>query len=225
MPTSQFHTKRGGFTLAELLVVIAIIGIIFAIALPNLTGITGQSRLEGAANAVHSATKLARQHAIANNQPTYLVFQDDQSTTNANLAFRAYAVFSINIHTNPVDQSAGYFLTDWETLPEGIVFDSLSSEDMNNVFTPRAEPWQGGFNQNRLLYIDPEVHVVLGFKPGGAQFLDHRNDIHLAEGFYEAGRLVRSSGQGKRIRIDATGTSYISDIRYSELGEPEVISR
>lgn len=207
-----------GFTLAELLVVLAIVGILFAIALPALTSITGQSKLGAAANAVHSAAKLARQHAIAHNQPTYLVFHDDQSTADPNLAYRAYAVFTINIHTNPIDQSAGHFLTGWETLPAGVVFDPVSNI-RSNLFDIGTESWQGGLNRNNELRIGSSTYIVFGFKPSG-EAASATHHILVAEGTVANGQpTVFSPGQGKLIHFSTIGTSKIMDSVYGEDGE------
>jgi prepilin-type N-terminal cleavage/methylation domain-containing protein len=148
MFTSRPHSKSpncGGFTLAELLVVILIIGIMLAVALPSLTNITGVSKLDAAANAVHSAVKLARQYALTHNQPTYLVFHDDLTATgsDSHMAYRAYAVFTINTHANTpgttiVPQKAGYYLTGWEMLPVGVVFDGITG-GKDNIFQPTTD--------------------------------------------------------------------------------------
>ncbi|WP_372846789.1 Tfp pilus assembly protein FimT/FimU [Pontiella sp.] len=219
MQSNGQPANRNGFTLAELLVVIAIIAIMFLIALPALMDIAGQTKLDSAANAVHSAAKLARQFAVANNQPTYLVFNEGQ--TDAALAYRAYAVFTVDIHSPPVTQEDGEFLTPWEPLPPGVVFDATASEDNNNVFLVGGS-WAGGFGRNRQLRVGNSTYVALGFKPTGTQNLAYTHDIHLAEGFYdEVGQLVHTSvpGQGARIRIEGGGDSWIAPIVYDESGE------
>lgn len=227
----MFHSMRirgnqskcpatGGFTLAELLVVVAIAAIMFTIALPSFVNLAGTSKLDSAASAVHAAAKLARQYALTHNQPTYLVFHDDQSTADPNLAYRSYAIFTINTHTNavPVPQSAGYFLTDWETLPAGVVFDDAAGGTYNMFSVSTGATWLGAISKNNELKIQGASYVVLGFKPTGkAGSTTHW--IYLAEGFYNNGQIQHAAKQGKQIRFDMTGKSQILDIVYNEAGE------
>lgn len=216
-------TPQAGFTLAELLAVLLIIGIMLIVGLPAFMNLTNSSKLDAAANTVHSALKMARQHALTHNQPTYLVFHDDETAVEADrhMAYRAFSVFTIDLSTSPVTQDSGLFLNDWQTLPEGLVFEAAVSENLNNVFlVGHAGQWAGGFNRNRQLYIGTNTYTALGFKPGGTQRMDFENDIYLAEGFYdESGNVIHTSRQGKRIRVDGTGRSQISSITFTESGE------
>ncbi|VGO23037.1 prepilin-type N-terminal cleavage/methylation domain-containing protein [Pontiella sulfatireligans] len=213
MLNKRIHPLRNGFTLAELLVVIAIIGIMFAIALPALLNLAGSSKLDGAANAVHAAAKLARQHAIANNQPAYLVLNEGQ--TGNNLAYRAYAVFSINIHTNAVTQEAGYFLTGWEPLPVGVVFDDQAGDAYNAFSYSPQDDWSGGVSKKNRLKIQGKEYTVLGFKPNGEAGA-RTHWIYLAEGTLSGGAPLVTGRQGKQIRFDLTGKSKIIDYTYDD---------
>jgi len=221
MPGQTSHSTSYGFTLAELLVVIAIIGILFTIVFPSLNTITGQSKLDGAANAVHTAATLAREYAITHNQPTYIVFNEGQ--TDSNLAFRAYAVFTINIHTNviPVPPAAGFFIRDWDILPSGIVFDDQSDADKNLFNVNYAAGWNGALSEHNELKIQGNTYVVAGFTPKGRMSTEQywTRRLLLAEKHYNP----NGGRQGKEIRFDLNGRSKIIDLTYDENGAPQEI--
>ena len=220
MRHKAFQFNQRGFTLAELLVVIAIIGIMFAIALPALNQISGQSKLEAAANAVHSAAKLARQHAITHKQPTYLVFHDTLS--DPALAYLSYAIFTIDIHNPPVTQSDGYFVKDWERLPAGVIFDPIAGST-NNMFDVSTDGWQGGLSKNNELRIMGSSYVVCGFKPSG-ETASASHQIYLAEGNVAGGQPnINKSGSGKEIRYTTFGNSKISDCTYDKNGTLNIL--
>lgn len=202
-----------GFTLAEMLVVIALIGLLFALILPALDSITNASKLDDAANAVHSASKLARQYALSHDQPTYLVFHNDRA---------AYAVFSINIHTNPVTQAEGYFLMPWEPLPAGIVFDD-SAGGTTNIYIPTTASWDGAISKNNLLKIQGTTYIVQAFDPMGKSG-SASHWIHIAEGFYTSDGLQRTAPRGKQIQFSLSGKSRIIDIRYTDNGQVEELN-
>lgn len=207
------HLNRSGFTLAELLVVMAIIGIMFAIALPTLSNISSQTKLEAAANSLHAAAKFTRQYAVANKQPAYLVFHDD--ATDPALAFRAFAIYTINIHSRPVMQSDGYFVKDWEILPPGIIIDPDSNLS-ENLFEVSTDDWQGALNKNNELLIDGTSFITLGFKPSG-EAASASHQIHLAEGALVDGRpQVFRPSPGKQIRFTTFGKSIIVDTLYGK---------
>lgn len=226
MFSTRTHTESTGFTLAELLVAIVIIGIMLAVALPTLTGIASESRIDGAAHAIHSAVKMARQHAVTQKQPTYMLFHDFSTSSDVNLAGRSYAVFTIDTRQRPLDQSAGSFLLEWQTLPAGVVFDNQTSEGRNNVFVHGNNSWRAGFDGDNRLRVKGTVYPVLAFNATGTQRMDYKNDIFLAEGLFdEEGNLKRTTDQGKRIRIDSAGRSRVSDIHYDESGKATVLAR
>ncbi|HJV25675.1 MAG TPA: GspH/FimT family pseudopilin [Aromatoleum sp.] len=65
---------RGGFTLVELIVTMAILGIILAMAVPNLQTFIDKNRVVGAAEAVYGQLQLARTEAIKQSANMVAVF-------------------------------------------------------------------------------------------------------------------------------------------------------
>jgi len=78
MNSSVMARTSAGFTLFEMLVVLAIIGLVVALALPNLRGPPDNLRLEAAARTVASALRLSRSQAIARNADVVLTIDADR---------------------------------------------------------------------------------------------------------------------------------------------------
>ncbi len=67
--------NKAGFSLAELMVVIALIGILSAIALPNLLGNLPEKRLKNAARNLYADMQRARLQAVQTNRKISVIFE------------------------------------------------------------------------------------------------------------------------------------------------------
>ena len=71
----KFLRREEGFTLIELLVVVAVLGILAALAIPRLTGVTEKARLAEAEQAIGSLKTAAEMYFVENN--TYEGLDED----------------------------------------------------------------------------------------------------------------------------------------------------
>lgn len=169
--------KKNGFTLIELLVVVAIIGVLFAVALP-VFGNAGRKDTYRAAQQVATTLRLARQHAIATRQWTFVIFpnrdgfKEGKYSTNKkdvnhySKCLRSYAVIAatnnldrwrVNADKGPQvngseEDGKMYFdfVSDWKYLPEGVYFDDTEDISLKkgNYLFGHTKDGTQGYNAN-----------------------------------------------------------------------------
>lgn len=166
---SQIHRRLRAFSLMELLVVISIIGILAAVALPALKGMGKGSQKTAAQRQLQDDLSLARQIALKDRATVYMVFVPSQIATDPTI----YNQFTVapqradsRVFTNVLGkQMVSYalmssrrvgdqpgaerprYLTDWKTLPDGIIIDPsefLFVADVNQwmLMNPTNRPMQ-----------------------------------------------------------------------------------
>jgi len=71
------HSRRAGYTLLEMLVVLALLILIGSILLPTITGLAGNTRMLGAADAVKARLMEARLSAMDQGRPYQFSISED----------------------------------------------------------------------------------------------------------------------------------------------------
>ncbi|HZQ47489.1 MAG TPA: prepilin-type N-terminal cleavage/methylation domain-containing protein [Verrucomicrobiae bacterium] len=152
--------NRTAFTILELLVVITIIGILAAIGLPAIRGMTKSNALVAADRQLLDDLGYARLRAIADHTTVFVVFVPTNiadvnafpppSPTNivannvlSNLLSRQYTTYAL-ISLRSVGDQPGthtpHYLTDWRTLPNGVYIATNKFGPLANVAAANLAP-------------------------------------------------------------------------------------
>ena len=142
--------SAGGFSLIELLVVVAIIGLLASITLPALRGIGKSSALTGTNRQLLDDLALARLLAINHRTTVYFAFLTPKILDNQiislikahpryneeqkevmrdqvrglwSLVYSGYAIYAKRTVGSQPGNSTPQYLTDWKSLPDGVLFD------------------------------------------------------------------------------------------------------
>ena len=219
--------QERGFTLIELLVVVTIIGILFAVAMPVFQNM-GQKDTNRAAQQVINAMRLARQHAVAKRQWTFVVFPNRDGIYSAKAGelnsidkcLRSYAVIAVTnnmdefyyiisdedskLEQPTVDDMDLEFVSDWKYLPEGIYFDDDPTLDNNFLFGTKVSGAVG--------YQPPAPKFKFPVDPSHPEV---RDMIMSAVLFKPNGRLFTMKHPPPKHWLDAkSGRLYLTSAKY-----------
>lgn len=163
---------RSGITLTELLVVLAIIGLLAALSLPAMKGMTQANILSSATRQLLDDFSLARQLAIKDRTSVFVVFVPTnifalpmptdarQYAVASNLTDAAFTTYAIFTDRSPGDQPGRpnfRYMRLWRSLPDGTMITPGSFSGDGTVLPglPSAPfPYPtSGVNSNALPYI------------------------------------------------------------------------
>ena len=181
-----------------MIAVLIIMSIMMGLAVLGVQNISTHMAVRHGAQGIQAAAGAARQHAITTSIRTYVLFlglgTDFTGIEDLKpLAGRGYAVYAR-------DQGTGrsYFLTEWRSLPEGVIFDAshgaansvfASSSASRAVNVPIKRDDYEGSDAYRELTLD-----AVRFRPTGATYSRAGYTVPVTEGWVdvdvETGNLI-----------------------------------
>ena len=142
---TQSERSRAAFTLVELLAVVDIMGLLAAVAVPALKGLTGSGGRKQALSQLMGALEIARNTAISTCTNAAVIFPDSTFGLGDAYKYRSMAVVSYadsTIDANETTTPIAYdkLVSSWIVLPQGISFlpNYLKTSTTSNMISVTA---------------------------------------------------------------------------------------
>jgi prepilin-type N-terminal cleavage/methylation domain-containing protein len=115
------HPRRpeAAFTLVELLAVIGIMGLLAAVGVPALKGLTGSGGRKQALSQLMGALEIARNTAISTGTNAAVIFPDNTFASGEAYKYRSMAVVAWNATDSSLPTT---MVGSWIVLPQGVAF-------------------------------------------------------------------------------------------------------
>jgi prepilin-type N-terminal cleavage/methylation domain-containing protein len=163
--------EERGYTLVELVIVVAILGLVAAVAVPNIT--TGSDKkLSLAAEEVASAIRFARSEALRTGEGHGLtVSQATQKVTVTKYDITIVPISTLGTLTHPIDKQPYDFNVNTSTDTKGVTISNSSDvfdygpegRRRSLIFDPRGVPiWIVGSDPTRHLLEDGTIELSYG---------------------------------------------------------------
>lgn len=165
MATMKFLRTRG-FTLMEMLVTLATVGVLMAVAVPNMRNFVRNNRLTSAANDLLRSASLARSEAIKRQQGN-VVLCASANPGNAGAAICSYGAFSgwivfVDANSNWQRDGGEALIEGHEAVPSGVTVRSDNDGIVSFNVTGFANPAAARSPTANVVICDVRGNTAIG---------------------------------------------------------------